>query len=261
MTILEKRIQLKGRPLIGAAVQTYNPAYVEILGWLGYDVLWIEMEHCHITYAEAADLCRVCAGVDMLAMIRIPDARRENVLKAAECRPDIIDLPMGNSPETLEELVRHARFAPEGCRGFFGSSRAASYGLESDCSALHKRVNEELCLVSQIETVEAVERAEELCSVSGVNGIFIGPGDLSTSMGVPGQITHPTVIGAIERVVDIARVKGKIITMAGGEDRLMEWAARGVQVFFLAGEASFLRQGAQDLIKRVMGKINSAPGT
>jgi 2-keto-3-deoxy-L-rhamnonate aldolase RhmA len=242
-------------------VQSYNPAYVEMLGWLGYDVLWIEMEHCHITFAEAADLCRICAGVDMLAMIRIPDARRENVLKAAECKPDIIDLPMGNSPETLAELVRHARFTPEGCRGFFGSSRAARYGLETDCVALHKRTNEELCLLSQIETVEAVDCAEELCAVSGVNGIFIGPGDLSTSMGLPGQLTHPTVVSAIERVVDIARSSGKIIAMAGGEDRITEWAARGVQVFFLAGEASFLRQGAQALIQRVMGKIQHSPGT
>jgi 2-keto-3-deoxy-L-rhamnonate aldolase RhmA len=258
MTKLDQAIRSKGRPLIGSAVQSYNPAYVEILGYSGYDVLWIEMEHCPITFAEAADLCRVAAGVGLLAMIRIPDTRRESVLKAAECGPDIIDLPMGNSPAILRELVSHARFAPEGCRGFFGSSRAAGYGMDGDYAALHKRINQELCLISQIETVEAVERAEELCGVPGVNGIFIGPGDLSTSLGLPGQVTHPSVVSAMEQVVEIARASNRIVTMAGGGERIAEWAARGVQVFFLGGEVTSMRQGAQAVIKEALRQIEAS---
>jgi 4-hydroxy-2-oxoheptanedioate aldolase len=255
MTILEQAIQAKGRPLIGCAVQSYNPAFVEILGKLGYDVLWIEMEHCAITVAEAADLCRICAGVGLLAMIRIPDARRESVLKAAECGPEILDLPMGNSPEVVREFVQHARYAPEGCRGFFGSSRAAGYGMNDDYAALHKRINDELCLIAQIETMEAVERVDELCSVAGLNGVFIGPGDLSTSMGMPGQITHPTVISTMERVVSAARSKGKIVCMAGGGERVAEWSATGVQVFFLGGEMTFARLGASGFMKDFLRQL------
>src|ERR1700710_1320706 len=96
---------------------------------MGFKVIWIEMEHAGITFAEAADLCRMASGTGMLTMIRIPDTRRESVLKAAECGPDMIDIPMADTPEQLAELVKYSRFAPQGNRGYFGVSRAVKYGL------------------------------------------------------------------------------------------------------------------------------------
>lgn len=72
------------------------------------------MEHGFITSAEAADLCRIATGLGMLTMIRVPDTRCESVLKGTECGPDILDVPMANNREDLEELVRYARFAPVG---------------------------------------------------------------------------------------------------------------------------------------------------
>src|SRR5580704_15651249 len=118
-----------GNALLGAAVYFYDPIFLEICAHLGYQAIWIEMEHGHITFAEAADLCRMAAGSGMLTMIRIPDGRRESVLKAAECGPDIIDIPMADSPEQFASLVRYARFAPQGSRGFFSVSRALRYGM------------------------------------------------------------------------------------------------------------------------------------
>ncbi len=260
LTRLEQAIRSKDRPLFGAAVQSYNPAFVEIISRLGYDVVWIEMEHCLITFAEAADMCRIASGTGLLSMIRIPDSRRENALKAAECAPDIIDLPMANSPEVLRDLVEHARFAPIGHRGFFGSSRAAGYGLDSDVASIHKRVNEELCLMGQIETVEAVERAEELCGVTGIDGIFIGPGDLSVSMGVPGQVDHPVVLDSIHRIIEVARSNGKIVTLAGGRGSFADMAARGVQLFFIGGEVSFMHQSARSYLDSALDEIGTGGG-
>jgi 2-keto-3-deoxy-L-rhamnonate aldolase RhmA len=261
MTTLEMAIQSQKRPLFGSAVQSYNPIYVELLGHLGYDIVWIEMEHCPITFAQAADMCRIATGVGLLTFLRVPDSRRENVLKAAECGPDIIDLPMGNSPAVLRELVEHARYAPEGCRGFFGSSRAVGYGLETDYVAIHKRINEELCLMAQIETTEAVEAADELCAVRGVNGVFIGPGDLSTCMGMPGQLEHPAVIAAIDRAVKSAKSAGKIVAMAGGQGRIADWTAKGVQVFFIGGEVTFMRQAGKATLQGALDEIRVPSGT
>lgn len=245
MTRLHRAVDARKGPLIGAAVQSYNPIFVEIIAKLGYDVLWIEMEHCFITFAQAADLCRVAAGVGLLTMIRIPDSRRENVLKAAECAPDVIDLPMGNSRQEMAELVSYARYAPEGKRGFFGSSRAVDYSLSGNIAEVQRRVNSDLCLISQIETREAVDRVDELCGVAGIDGIFIGPGDLSASLGVPGQTGHPDVVKAAEKVIAVARDSGKLVAMACAPGTVARWHEKGVQVSFICGEASCIADGAR----------------
>ena len=101
-----------------------------------------------MTFHEAGDLCRIAAGAGLLTMIRIPDARRESVLKAAELGPDILDLPMANSVEIATEFVRLARFPPEDNRGFFGVSRAVHYGVSGSIREEQCRVNRELCLMA-----------------------------------------------------------------------------------------------------------------
>src|SRR6266702_8157079 len=114
MNRLRKAVEQNGgRTLLGAALYFYDPVFLEVAAHLGYQAIWIEMEHASITFAEAADLCRMAAGSGMLTMIRIPDTRRESVLKAAECGPDIIDIPMADTPEQLVQLVEYSRFAPQ----------------------------------------------------------------------------------------------------------------------------------------------------
>src|ERR1700761_8264618 len=106
MNRLHRAIELaNGRPLLGAALYSYDPIFLEIAAHLGFQVVWIEMEHAPISFAEAADLCRMATVTGMSTMIRIPDAGRESVLKAAECGPDIIDIPMADTLEHVEDLV------------------------------------------------------------------------------------------------------------------------------------------------------------
>src|ERR1035441_1166541 len=85
MNRLRKAVeQNNGQTLLGAALCFYDPVFLEVAAHLGFQVIWIEMEHASITFAEAADLCRMAAGSGMLTMIRVPDSRRENILKAAD---------------------------------------------------------------------------------------------------------------------------------------------------------------------------------
>jgi 2-keto-3-deoxy-L-rhamnonate aldolase RhmA len=254
MTRLEELIRnTKAAPLLGVACYRPDAAFVEIAGRLGFHIVWIEMEHAHISFGEAADLCRAAAGVGLATMIRIPDARRENVLRAAECGPDIIDLPMANSPEILEEFVRHARYAPEGNRGFFGASRAVGYGLSGDIVAEQRRINESLCLMGQIETREAVEEAEALCAVKGVNAFLLGLGDLSSSLGVVGATGHPLVREAAEKVIGIVKGSGKIAVVAGAPADAATWAQKGADVLFCASDIMCLRTGAQSVLDQARG--------
>ena len=260
MNRLEKSLQGTKPPLLGMAVHRYNPAFVEIVSLLGFHVLWVEMEHAPVTFSDAADLCRLASALGLLTMIRIPDASRDHVLKAAECGPDIIDLPMGNSPAMLEQLVSHARYAPDGNRGFFGASRAVRYGLEGDIVAAQRRVNQEICLMSQIETREAVERAGELCRVPGIDAIFLGPGDLSTSLGVTGQVRHPSVLTAMEKAITIAKAHGKLVAMMGAAADAAEWSGKGVDVLFCGSDISCLNSGAQSVFRAAMHSLSN-PGT
>ena len=236
--------QSAGRPLLGAALYFYDPIFLEIAAHMGFKVIWIEMEHAAITFSEAADLCRMAAGSGMLTMIRIPDARRESVLKAAECGPDIIDVPMADSPEQVAELVRYAKFAPQGARGFFSVSRALKYGIVDSVPAEQQRVNHELSLLAQIETVAALNRIEELAAIPDVD-IFIGPADLAASLGVPGQTNHPKLLDAAARIVESARRHGKKVITACGPADFPHWVRLGVDLLFCTNDIVALKVGAQ----------------
>lgn len=245
MNRLHKAIQqANGKPLLGAALYSYDPIFLEISAHLGFKVVWIEMEHAAISFAEAADLCRMAAGTGMLTMIRIPDARRESVLKAAECGPDIIDIPMADSPEQVAELVRYAKFAPEGARGFFSVSRALQYGIVESVPAAQQRLNSELSLLAQIETKEAVGRIEDIVSIPNVD-IFIGPADLAASLGIPGQTSHPRLLEAAEQIVRAARKQGKKIVTACGAADYIHWTRLGVDLLFCTNNIVCLKTGAQ----------------
>lgn len=112
MTRLDQWLAEYGAPLPGAAVYSYNPGFIEIAAHLGFRVLWFEQEHAQTPLDRIADMCRIAAGLHLLTMIRIPDSRRESVLRAAECGPDILDLPMANTANMQRELVAHACYAP-----------------------------------------------------------------------------------------------------------------------------------------------------
>jgi len=255
MNRLEQVLQEKGGPLLGASVYTYNPAFVEICALLGFQVVWLEQEHAPMGLAQVEDLCRIAAGLGLVTMIRVPDARRENVLRAAECAPDILDLPMGNTVEDLRELARHARYAPRGERGCFGASRAVRYGIGGSLAEHQARINDALHLMAQIETREAVERAEELCSVEGVDGIFLGPGDLSVSYGVPGQTTHPKVFEVMNRTTAVAKRHGKRVAMAAQAKDAARWAAQGVDVLFCTNDVVAVRTGAQAVLDQYRASL------
>lgn len=244
MNRLQRAVRANGgRTLLGAAVYFYDPIFLEIAAHLGYQAIWIEMEHAAITFAEAADLCRMATGTGMLTMVRIPDSRRENVLKAAECGPDIIDVPMVNTPEQMEEMRQYARFAPDGGRGYFSVSRAVQYGILESVKDRQQSVNRDLCLMAQIETSDAVERLNELVGVTGVD-LFVGPADLAASFGYPGQTDHPLVMEASAQIVRAARAAGKCVASACGPADYQFWIDQEIDLLFCTNDIACLKRGA-----------------
>ncbi len=258
MNRLQKAVSEGGAvPLLGIAVYFYDPIFLEMAAHLGFRVIWIEMEHGFLTFAEAADLCRMAKGSGILAMIRTADTRRENIMKAAECGPDIIDVPMVETPEAVHELIQSARFPPMGNRGFFSVSRSLDYGLVDNIAAAQAQLNEDMCLMIQIETAEAVRRIDELCTIPGIE-IFIGPSDLSATLGVPGQLSHPKVFKAAERIIQAARRNNKLIAVGSGPAEFGFYAKQGVDVLFCGNDIACLRLGIQSMLQQARTAVEQA---
>jgi 2-keto-3-deoxy-L-rhamnonate aldolase RhmA len=247
-----------GKTLLGAAVYFYDPIFLEICAHLGYQAIWIEMEHAHISFAEAADLCRMASGSGMLTMIRIADTRRESILKAAECGPDILDVPMIEHPEQMQDLRRYALFAPKGERGHFSVSRAVKYSIIGSMTSEQQQLNRDLCLLAQIETTAALDRLDKLAAVPDVD-LFIGPADLTASLGHPGNQAHPEAREAYLRVVAAARHHGKLVATACGRSEFGFWLDAGVDLLFCANDISCLKTAADDSLKEARALLAQRP--
>jgi 2-keto-3-deoxy-L-rhamnonate aldolase RhmA len=259
MNRLQKALEENGgKTLLGAAVYFYDPIFLEICARLGYQVIWIEMEHAAITFAEAADLCRMASSTGMLTMIRIPDTRRESVLKAAECGPDILDVPMVEDPEQMHDLRQYARFAPQGERGYFSVSRAVNYGIVESVAKEQQQLNRDLCLLAQIETATALARVDELAAVPDIN-LFIGPADLAASLGHPGNPAHPEVQAACRKVVAAARQHGKMVVTACAPSDYSFWLKTGVDLLFCTNDIVCLKTAAADSLASARALLAQTP--
>jgi 2-keto-3-deoxy-L-rhamnonate aldolase RhmA len=261
MNRLHQAVQKNGgKTLLGAAVYFYDPVFLEICAHLGYQAIWIEMEHGHITFAEAADLCRMASGTGMLTMIRIPDVSRANVLKAAECGPDILDVPMIENTNQMCDLRQYARFAPHGSRGFFSVSRAVQYGVNGCVVNRQQGLNDDLCLMAQIESRGGLEQLDELAAVPDVD-LFIGPADLAASLGHPGQPGHPEVLQAATRIVQAARRNNKCIASACAPADYAFWLQQEVDLLFVSNDIACLKQAAADQLKAARTLLSSQETT
>ena len=258
MNRLRKAVEANnGKTLLGAAIYFYDPVFLEIAAHLGYQAIWIEMEHAPITFAEAADLCRMASGSGMLTMIRIPDSRRENILKAAECGPDIIDVSMVNVSSQMDEMLEYGRFAPAGGRGYFSVSRAVQYGVFNRVNETQQSLNRELCLMAQIETVEALNNLDELAAVQGID-LFVGPADLAASLGHPGETLHPMVCDAATRIVAAARANNKCIASACGPTDFKFWLDQKIDLLFCTNDIACLKRGASLALEEARSLLNGA---
>jgi 2-keto-3-deoxy-L-rhamnonate aldolase RhmA len=189
------------KPLIGSLVSTRSPEVAEAMALCGFEWLFLDLEHSVLDVASAQNIIQ---AVDSKTynVIRIPSNSSEHFNKALDTGCDGVIVPMVNSVAMAEYAVRCAKYAPVGTRGI-GLARAQGYGLQF--SEYLKSANERIALILQIEHKQAVEEIEEIVKVPGVDGIFIGPFDLSASMGLLGQTSAPQVVQAIRRVREACR--------------------------------------------------------
>ncbi|ARC88291.1 HpcH/HpaI aldolase/citrate lyase family protein [Rhodovulum sp. MB263] len=196
----------EGRHQLGVWNAILHPTVTECLAACGFDWIVIDGEHGPMEVTDALPALQAVAGYPGATAVVRPAINDWVLIKRhLDQGAQTLMLPYVQSRDEAEAAVQAMRYPPRGLRGMAGMTRACRYGLVTDYA---RRAEDELCLILQIETVAALERLEEIATVEGVDGIFIGPADLSASMGYPGQPGHPAVVAAIEGAIGRLKAVG-----------------------------------------------------
>lgn len=204
-----------------------DPAVTELLASSGFDWLFIDCEHAPLVSA-LPNILR--AAHDTPCLVRIPELKESCVKWALDLGACGIIAPQVNSEQQARDLVQWAKYSPQGQRGV-GAARAQGYGL--DMTNYLARANAETVIVAQIESIDAVREAECIAAVDGIDALFIGPYDLSSSLGVLGDVGHPLVVAAVRDTVDAAMKCGTAIGAFGIAPPALD-AMRGAGATLLA---------------------------
>jgi 2-dehydro-3-deoxyglucarate aldolase len=199
------KLKLKKNELtIGSWVTIGHTSVIEILAQAGFDWLTVDMEHTSIDYSTAQLLISTIQSNNMAALVRVSKNDEVYIKRVLDAGADGVIVPMINNAEDAKKAVEYVKYPPEGKRGV-GLFRAQKYGLKEGFENYKKWLTENSVIIAQIEHFEAVNNIEEIIATPGIDGVIIGPYDLSGSMGMPGEFDKPEVKNAIRRVEQICK--------------------------------------------------------
>ncbi len=222
-----------------------EPWLAEVIGRIGFDVIWFDMEHRAFGYDKIDGVSLACRSTGIDLMVRVLKTGYTSPMRALEFGANGILVPHCLSVEEARQWVEWVRFPPLGRRGFDGAGADADYAL-ADPKEYLAHANDEVFLALQVEDKECVEVVDEIASVPGVDLLFVGPGDLSISYGVPFQFDHPLVQSAIDRVASAALKAGKWWGIpTGSPEQAQSYLDRGARLITAGNDHAFLLRGFQ----------------
>jgi 4-hydroxy-2-oxoheptanedioate aldolase len=223
-----------------------EPWLGELAGRLGFDLVWLDMEHRDLGYEVIAPLALACRSTGIDLMVRILKTGYSTPMRVLESGASGIIVPHCMDAAEARQWVDWTRFPPLGTRGFDGAGADADYMLVDSLEYM-KHANQQTFLVLQIEDREALDHVEEIANTDGVDVLFVGPADLSISLGVPMQFDHPLVQRAIDRVANAVAKAGKWWTMPTGTPESAQRALdRGARILTTAHDHVLIVKGFQN---------------
>jgi 4-hydroxy-2-oxoheptanedioate aldolase len=242
----------EGRPVFGCFFRYPEPSLAEFVAMLGWDFLVFDGEHGVLQPRDVEDLCRALELRGVTPIARVTTNQPHIILRFLDSGIHGVHVPWVNTPAAVEAAVRSVKYGPRGERGLAGS-RASEWGIHEPLSSFVERSNRETLVVIHIETREAVDAIEEYVAIDGVDVLFLGPTDLSQSLGHPGQPNHPDVLAALDRVAEVVVPSDKVLGIYAGTAAMTEeWLERGAR-YFTTGVEMFLRDGMMAHLDRVRG--------
>jgi 2-keto-3-deoxy-L-rhamnonate aldolase RhmA len=228
-----------------------TPKVLEVVGLLGkLHGIWIDQEHAAIPHASLEMMTLACRAAKIEVFARVPPTDYATIMRPMEAGCSGVMVAQVRTLAEVEQAVEWAKYPPLGKRGFFGANIEGRFG-EIDMATHVANANRDRWLAIQIETPEAVEIVEQIAATKGVDWLFVGPADLSVTLGVPGEFLHPKCVEALKRVGAATKKAGKAW---GTLSRDVEHARRcrelGCQFFSIFGDIDCLRVGLRTLEER-----------
>ncbi len=242
---------MKERALYGCFVTFAHPDIAEYTARMGFDFLLIDNEHGVMEQSTLADMVRAsqCAGVP--AVIRCTEKSYDHIQKALDFGANGVQLPLVNTAEDAKRVVKMSNFPPYGKRGVAYLPRAAAYGLVEDKEAYKKKANEVKLVCCQVETLEAIENLDAILTVDGIDVYFIGPGDLSSSMGV--TTSDPKLLNLVETTIRKITAAGKFAGYYVGNPQAARQAEAWGARYLVTAVTPYMAAGAKQFLADVRG--------
>lgn len=237
-----------GQKQIGLWSHLCGNISTEILAGCGFDWLLLDMEHSPNEVPTILSQLQAMAGGTATPIVRPPWNDMVTFKRLLDIGVQTLLVPYVQTEEEARNAVAWTRYPPLGVRGYAGAPRASGYGRVKDYG---KRCAEDLCVLVQVETVQGLQNLEAIASVDGIDGVFIGPGDLAAALGHLGNPKHPEVLAAIEDAIARIKACGKPAGILTGDEELARRCVDQGCLFVAVGaDQNLLRHSAEALATR-----------
>lgn len=241
-----------GETVYGAFFRTPDTSLIELQSYLGWDFLVLDGEHGTLQPRDVEDQCRACELHGVTPIARATTNEQSTILRFMDTGAQGALIPFVNTADDAEHAVQSIKYQPRGKRGLAGI-RAANFGRTGPLGDYVKKANEETLVIAQIETTEGLANLDAIVKTPDVDVIFIGPNDLANSLGHPGNIPHPDVQAAMDKIatttLDAGKILGLMIYNSEGAQKWRDKGARFISVPFeavmTAAVTNFLEEAKQ----------------
>lgn len=242
---LRSRLE-SGERTIGTFQLVDSPVAAEVVGLAGYDFTILDQEHGPFSAETTMQLCMAAQGRGASPIVRVRENAAPEIQRALDVGAAGVEIPQISTGADARAAVDAARYDPLGERGLSPYVRAADYAGGPEYT---QRQNEEVTVVVHIEGTEGVENLEDVMAVEGIDVLFVGPYDLSQSLGIPGQVQDDAVVDMMEDVCARADSAGKVVgTFADSPEMARRWLDVGVQYLAYHVDATILHDAYVDVL-------------
>ena len=240
-----------GRPLLGTMATAFDsPELLRLAANAGLDWIFIDTESVCPSPDRLSAMLGYAQFAGLPAIVRIPELTKAETGRILDLGAAGLICPDVRSAAAAEELVRLSKYAPDGQRGVALDRPHTRYQAGNTAEKLHymAEANRQLVLICQIESQDGLARVEEIAAVPGVDGLLIGPNDLTQAMGIFGQTNHPDFLEAVRRICEAAQRHGKAVGMScGSVAACRPWAEAGIRFFQVGSDVSLYAGALREL--------------
>jgi len=242
----------KGETVFGCGLQVYrSPEIARTFAAAGFDYVFIDTEHGSYNLETVHDMIIASNDAGITPIVRVAELLYSLIARLLDSGAQGVILPRVEDPRLLEEALSWMRFPPVGKRGYGVNTTMIGYESRSFNEIMESQNRKTLAVV-QFETTTAMERAEELLSLKGIDIAMVGPADLSISLGIPGQLDNPLLISTVDRLIEQCNRHGVVPGIqTRGVGMAKMWAERGMRFVGAAAEHVLLLERAKEAVAQL----------